>query len=64
MLTAYFQNLLKKVEASPEISNAGKDKDGFYFPTRSALLQKLNMLKALNANSKPLEVGGGVGWRT
>jgi hypothetical protein len=51
-LTDYFQSLLTKVEASPEISNAGKDKDGFYFPTRSALLQKLNMLKDLNQNER------------
>lgn len=51
-LTTYFANLLERVEASPEISNAGKDKDGFYFPTRSALIQKLNMLKDLNQNAR------------
>jgi hypothetical protein len=51
-LTDYFQRLLERVEDSPEISNAGKDKDGFYFPTRSALLQKLNMLKDLNGNER------------
>ena len=51
-LTTYFKKLLARVEDSPEISNAGKDKDGFYFPTRSALLQKLNMLKDLNGNAR------------
>jgi hypothetical protein len=51
-LTHYFANLLKRVEDSGEISNAGKDKDGFYFPTRSALIQKLNMLKDLNENPR------------
>lgn len=50
ILKEYFQRLLDKVEESPEISNAGKDADGFYFPTRSALIQKLNMLKDLNQN--------------
>jgi len=55
-LTPYFEKLLARVEQAPEISNAGKDKDGFYFPTRSALLQKLNMLKDLNQNvrAKPM----------
>lgn len=51
-LTAYFTRLLQRIEESPEISNAGKDKDGFYFPTRSVLLQKLNMLKDLNQNAR------------
>ena len=52
ILTAYFERLLQRVEESPEISNAGKDKDGFYFPTRSALIQKLYMLKDLNQNAR------------
>lgn len=50
VLTGYFQRLLDSVQESDEVSNGGKDKDGFYFPTRSALIQKLNMLKDLNAN--------------
>lgn len=51
-LQSYFAGLLERVEASPDVSNAGKDKDGFYFPTRSALLQKLNMLKDLSGNER------------
>ncbi len=51
-LESYFKKLLDRVEASPEVSNGGKDKDGFYFPTRSALTQKLNMLKDLFANER------------
>lgn len=50
-LTAYFSQLIKKVEAS-EISNAGKDKDGFYKPTRELVLRNLNMLRDLH--QKPL----------
>lgn len=52
VLTDYFKKLLERVESTDDVSNAGKDKDGFYFPTRSALLQKLNMLKDLNANER------------
>lgn len=47
-LEVYFKNLLEKVEASDEITNGGKDSEGFYLPTRSVLLQKLNMLKDLH----------------
>jgi hypothetical protein len=46
-LREYFDSLIKRVESSDEISNQGKDRDGFFFPTRSALLQKLNMLRDL-----------------
>jgi hypothetical protein len=51
-LEKYFSDLLKKVEASEEITNAGKDADGFYKPTRTILLRHLQLLKDLHA--KPL----------
>jgi hypothetical protein len=47
-LTSYFEELIRKVENSQAISNQGKDKDGFFLPTRAVLLQKLNMLKDLH----------------
>lgn len=55
-LESYFKSLLEKVEASSEITNGGKDAGGFYLPTRSVMLQKLNMLKDLhgNKNAKPM----------
>lgn len=51
-LETFFADLIKKVEESEEISNAGKDKDGFYKPTRTILLRHLQLLKDLHA--KPL----------
>lgn len=48
-LETYFQNLIQKVEAS-DIQNNGKDKNGFFEPTRAVLLQRLNMLKDLHRN--------------
>ncbi len=48
-LEAYFKNLIQKVEAS-DIQNNGKDKNGFFEPTRAVLLQRLNMLKDLHRN--------------
>lgn len=51
-LEAYFQKLIEQAESSDEISNAGKDKDGFYKPTKTILLRHLNLLKDLHA--KPL----------
>lgn len=50
-LTDYFTELIQKVEQSKQISNAGKDKDGFYKPTRTILLRNLQLLKDLH--SKP-----------
>ena len=47
-LQAYFENLLAKVESS-EITNQGKDKDGFFSPTRTLLVRHLNLLKDLHA---------------
>lgn len=51
-LTEYFNSLIAKVEASEEITNAGKDEGGFYRPTRTIILRNLNMLRDLNG--KPL----------
>lgn len=51
-LTNYFEKLIQKVEESDEISNAGKDAEGFYKPTRTILLRHLNLLKDLHG--KPL----------
>lgn len=50
-LENYFKKLIAKVEES-DISNQGKDKDGFFKPTRTILLRHLNLLKDLHA--KPL----------
>jgi len=50
-LKEYFETLIKKVEAS-QISNQGKDKDGFFKPTRELILRHLNLLRDLHA--KPL----------
>lgn len=51
-LSEYFIELIKKVEASETITNAGKDENGFYKPTRTILLRNLNLLKDLH--DKPL----------
>lgn len=47
-LADYFTKLILKVEQSEHISNAGKDKDGFYKPTRTILLRNLQLLKDLH----------------
>lgn len=47
-LRDYFSNLISKVESSEEISNAGKDDNGFYKPTKTILLRNLNLLKDLH----------------
>jgi hypothetical protein len=46
-LENYFSTLIQKVEAS-DIQNNGKDKNGFFEPTRAMLLQRLNLLKDLH----------------
>ncbi len=51
-LSHYFSNLIDRVEASEEITNSGKDENGFYKPTRTVLLRNLQLLKDLHA--KPL----------
>lgn len=48
-LKVYFDNLIKRVDESDEIQNNGKDKDGFFLPTRSVLLQRLHLLRDLHA---------------
>jgi hypothetical protein len=50
-LGVYFKKLITRVEAS-EISNQGKDANGFFLPVRSELLRHLNLLHDLHA--KPL----------
>lgn len=49
-LDAYFNKLLKTIEES-DMNNAGKDKDGFFEPTRAVLTQRLHLLRDLH--SKP-----------
>ena len=46
-LEKYFSELIKKVEHS-EIHNGGTDRNGFYSPTRSLILQNLNLLRDLH----------------
>ena len=50
MLEAYFQKLIERVER--EISNQGKDENGFFKPTKTILVRHLNTLKDLH--NKPL----------
>ena len=51
-LKDYFTRLITRVESSSEIHNGGKDDNGFYKPTKTVLLQKLNLLRDLHG--KPL----------
>ncbi len=51
LLDMYFAKLITKVESS-ELSNGGKDENGFFQPTRVFVLQRLNLLKDLHRNSK------------
>lgn len=55
-LRDYFSELIKKVEASEEISNAGKDDNGFYKPVKTILLRNLNMLKDLHDKPRAKEM--------
>ena len=50
-LKTYFEKLIEQVDAS-DINNQGKDKSGFFKPTRTVLLRHLNLLKDLH--DKPL----------
>jgi hypothetical protein len=50
VLAPYFQKLIDRVEK--EISNQGKDENGFFKPTKAVLLRHLNVLKDLHG--KPL----------
>ena len=49
-LAEYFTSLIRRTEES-DIQNNGVDKGGFFKPTRSVLLQKLNILKDLHGNA-------------
>lgn len=51
-LDKYFINLMEKVENSDEITNAGKDDNGFYKPRKTILLRNLKLL--LDLHKKPL----------
>ena len=51
-LEKYFADLILKVENSEEITNAGKDAEGFYKPKRTILLRHLRLMKDLHP--KPL----------
>lgn len=55
-LEDYFKKLIKAVEESSEITNQGRDDKGFYKPTRTILLQQLNLLKDLHGKprAKPM----------
>ena len=50
-LEKYFKDIIARVEASEDITNAGTDAEGFYKPTRTILLRHLNLLKDLHAKS-------------
>ncbi|MBC7753031.1 MAG: hypothetical protein H7Z71_02260 [Moraxellaceae bacterium] len=47
-LKQYFSDLIKKVETSNVITNAGKDDNGFYKPTQTIVLRHLNLLRDLH----------------
>ena len=51
-LDKYFQSLINRVESSDDIHNGGKDKNGFFKPTRTIVLRNLQLLKDLHP--KPL----------
>jgi hypothetical protein len=54
-LKQYFESLLERLENS-DIQNNGKDRNGFFEPTRDMLFQKLSMLRDLHTkpNAKPM----------
>lgn len=47
-LDQYFAKLITKVEASSDVTNQGKDANGFFLPTRAVLLRQLHVLKDLH----------------
>lgn len=55
-LKEYFADLIAKVESSDEITNAGKDDEGFFRPTRTILLRNLNLLKDLHDKPRAKEM--------
>jgi hypothetical protein len=46
-LDKYFTSLIERLEAS-NIQNNGKDRGGFFEPTRAVLLQRLSLLRDLH----------------
>lgn len=55
-LRDYFTELIHKVENSKEITNAGKDENGFYKPKRTILLRNLNLLRDLHDKPRAKEM--------
>lgn len=55
-LKNYFSNLINKVETSDLITNAGKDENGFYKPTRTVILRHLNLLLDLHDKPRAIEM--------
>ncbi len=55
-LRDYFTQLISKVEASTEITNLGKDANGFFKPTRAVLLKNLNLLRDLHDKPRAKEM--------
>ena len=47
-LKKYFSDLIDKVESTDRITNAGKDDNGFYKPTKTLVLRHLNLLRDLH----------------
>lgn len=47
-LKNYFSELITRVESGDEVSNAGRDDDGFFRPTRTILLRNLALLRDLH----------------
>lgn len=49
-------DLIKKVETSKVITNAGKDDNGFYKPTQTVVLRHLHLLRDLHdkPRAKPM----------
>lgn len=47
-LKRYFEELIQRVESSDQITNAGRDQNGFFKPTKTVLLRNLNLLKDLH----------------
>ena len=55
-LTAYFEKLIARVESSEEVSNQGKDDNGFYKPTKTLVLRHLNLLRDLHQKPRAREM--------
>lgn len=55
-LESYFKKLIERVENSEEITNQGKDENGFYKPVRTILLRNLMLLRDLHAKPNAKEM--------